>query len=181
MEVVGETVKSALFRPSTLRPNCNVYTFTSSQKARLHLTSGLGRLGRSSQHLRLAACLDSPSTSPHVKDSRVLSGRADPRGHLRPPVGGWGLGPGPRPGAHAISSHPLASQGMLGPFRPLGLSIHWLALYPSLSNALPIGPARQATRARRCWSCQPPRGGVRGSVGTRVFLVSRADSFQSQS
>lgn len=41
--------------------------------------------------------------------------------------------------------------------------------------------ARQATRARRCWSCQPPRGGVRGSVGTRVFLVSRADLFQSQS
>ena len=61
---------------------------------------------------------------------------------------GWG--PFPAPGPHhpvvhaasldpSISSHPLASQGMLGPFRPLGLSIHWLALYPSLSNALPIG------------------------------------------
>lgn len=29
-------------------------------------------------------------------------------------------------------------KGMLGPFKPQGLSINWLALYPSLSNALPI-------------------------------------------
>lgn len=61
---------------------------------------------------------------------------------------GWGpfSAPGPHhlPVVHtasldpSISSHPLASQGMLGPFKPQGLSINWLALSLSLSNALPI-------------------------------------------